>query len=257
MKKLILSLFLLISLSAQASITLVSDLDDTIKITNSGQEVDGTINALFSKEVFTGMPEFLNAAKMYVDEIHVLSASPTFLRYFIEKTFQKKEIEVDSLILRDLLRRQSKIEYKVKELKRLFEENSADDFILVGDDVGQDPEAYDEIQRLYPNRVLASYIHVINGRDIPRSSIRYWTSFDLVLREYLAGRMADSNVNESIEKLLSETKMKLIFPNFAQCPKTPAVYMWQLRTAFAREATQVMKKLNWYCLSMHSNILLP
>ncbi len=254
MKNLILFLFIFISYSSFAAITLVTDLDDTIKITNSGREVDGTINVLFSKKVFTGMPEFIQGVKAYTDEIHVLSASPTVLRKFIDEAFKLHNIEVDSIILRNLLRRQSKIEYKVQELIKLLNQNPGDDFILIGDDVGQDPEVFDEIQRHYPNRVIASYIHVINDRSLPKTSIPYWTTFDLLLREYQAGRVSVSLMEEGIQKIMEETEMDNIFPDFANCPKTPLVWLWHARTPYGKAGWEITKKLNKYCLSRLSVI---
>lgn len=254
MKNLIPFLFIFLSYSSYAAITLVADLDDTIKITNSGQEVDGTINALFSKKVFTGMPEFIEGAKFYTDEIHVLSASPTVLRRFIEEAFIEHSIEVDSLILRNLLRRQSKIEYKVRELIKLFNQNPSDDFILIGDDVGQDPEVFDEIQRHYPNRVIASYIHVIQDRSIPKTSIPYWTTFDLLLREFQAGRVSNAMIEEGIQKIMEETEMDEIFPDFANCPKTPLVWLWHMKTPYGKAGWEMTKKLNRYCVSRLSVI---
>lgn len=254
MKNLIPLLFIFLSYSSFAAITLVTDLDDTIKITNSGREVDGTINALFSKKVFTGMPEYIEGVKSYVDEIHVLSASPTVLRKFIEEAFVEHKIEVDSLILRNLLRRQSKIEYKVQELIKLLNQNPSDDFILIGDDVGQDPEVFDEIQRHFPNRVIASYIHVINDRSLPKTSVPYWTTFDLLLREYQAGRVSDSMMEEGIQKMMEETEMEEIFPDFAHCPKTPLVWLWHMKTPYAKAGWEMTKKFNKYCLSRLSVI---
>lgn len=249
MKTILLILSLVFSLSSWAAITVVSDLDDTIKITNSGKEVDGAINALFSNEVFTGIPEFFLGLRNYVNEVHVLSASPTILRPKINLTLKKKKIRVDSLILRNLLHGEDKFSYKLRHLTKLMEDKSGDDFIFLGDDVGADPEVYDELRKLYPNRVLAIYIHVINGRPLPKSSIKYWTTYDLFLREYMAGRMSVAWVDEGAKRVLEEQKMKLIFPSFAACPRTPEIWLWQLRSIFALEAVSVMKKLNLYCFT--------
>jgi hypothetical protein len=254
MKNIIPLIVLLTSFTSFASISVVSDLDDTIKITNSGDEVDATINGIFSEKVFTGMAGFLKEMRAYTGQLHVLTASPTIIKYKIEKTLNKHQIRYDSLIMKSPFSREERLVYKVRELKRLFEANSGDDFILIGDDVGQDPEAYDEIKRAYPNRVLAIYIHAVKDRVLPRSSVKYWTSFDLFLREYEAGRMLKSSVDIGVKNILDESNMKLLFPNFATCPKTPEIWLWQLRTGFARSSVSVAKKINLYCLSRWSVI---
>lgn len=245
-------LFLLFSLSSFASITIVSDLDDTIKITNSGEEMDGAINAFLTDNVFTGMPEFLKTAKAYAPDLHVLSASPQILRGRIQSSFKKRKLEVKSIILKNSLGGESKLVYKVRELKRLFAETS-DDFILIGDDVGQDPEAYAELAKLYPNRVLAIYIHVIKNRPIPGGT-QYWTSFDLFLREFIASRMTESAVVEASELLLEEPKFSLIIPDFAHCPTAATVWDWQVATIHSRIAATLTAKLVKECQAASSGI---
>lgn len=249
MKNLIYIFSLLFSLSSFSSISIVSDLDDTIKITNSGHEIDGAISAFFKNDVFTGMPEFFTASRLYTNELHVLSASPKILRSRIIATLKSKQIEYDSLTLKET--GLSKLDYKVGELKKLLA-SSPDDFILIGDDVGQDPEAYLEIKRLFPDRVLAIYIHVINGRTLSRSVVKFWTSFDLFLHEQIAGRMSPSWVGMAAEITLNEQKMKFIFPRFAKCPTNAQAWSWQLSTEFARIAKEVGEKLTAYCLSRSS-----
>ncbi len=252
MKNLLLCFFVISFLgSAYGSITIVSDLDDTIKITNSGREVDSTYNALFTENVFTAIPEFLDSARAYTDELHVVSASPTVIRAKILSTLAKKKIKIDSLTLRNFLRGESKLIYKVRAIKAIMDQ-SGDDFIFLGDDVGQDPEVYDELMKLYPNRVLASYIHVVNGRKLPESVIPYFTTFDLYLREYMAGRMTKAAVEKGVSVFKAETNPKLIIPDFAQCPKTPAVWYWQAPTIFVSDAMALAAKINRYCLATRS-----
>lgn len=254
MKILIILITLILSFNIQAAITLVSDLDDTIKITNSGDPAEAARRAVLSDDVFIGMPEFLKSVRSYVNEIHVLTASPTLLRPKIESTFRKKGITVDSIILKNPLQRQQTLAYKVGEIKRLMEKNSSDDFILLGDDVDKDPEVFDEIIKLYPNRVTGSYIHVVRNREIPKTSTKYWTTFDLYLREYQASRMVNSEVAQTGERLFGEARVNMIIPDFADCPKTPGVWLWQMGTRFARDAAALMAKMNLYCAARRSGI---
>ncbi len=253
MKKIFFFFSVLFPLSSWASISIITDLDDTLKITNSGQEIEATMNGLFSDKVFTGMPEFIKATRAYVDQVHILTASPLIIRPVVQNVLKKRNIEVDSLIMKNPFLRQENIDFKIMELKKLFDKSS-DDFILIGDDVGHDPEAYEIIKNLYPGRVLAVYIHAIQGRSLPKSSFQYWTAFDLFLKEFLAGRMIKSSVDEVIETLYEEKNLKLIFPGFAKCPKTPEVWSWQVRSIFVRQAFTLAGKFNLYCISRSSGI---
>jgi hypothetical protein len=251
MKKFII-LFLTLSFHVQASISIVSDLDDTIKITNSGEEIDGAINALFTSKVFTGMVDFFSAADYYANDLHVLSASPQVLRPKITNLLNKKKINFKSLILKNSLQGESKFDYKVKAIKNILAQSS-DDLILIGDDVGQDPEAYGEIQRLYPDRILAIYIHVIKNRSIA-AGIKYWTSFDLFLFEYLAGRMSQGWVEHSAQQTFEESQFELIIPDFAHCPKQLEPWEWQQTTDFAQMAGFITNKIVKSCQVRNSSI---
>ena len=246
MKKFILLSLLLISLTAESAITIISDLDDTIKITNTLNKAEAARRGLFSDDVFAGMTDFFEAAKLYTDEVHVVSGSATFLHSKIERTLKKNKIEVNSITLKNPWVKQSTKDYKIAVIKKMLEDSS-DDIILMGDDTQYDPEVYDHISKLFPGRVIAIYIHMIQNRKIPETATKYWTTWEIFLREHSANRMSESQVVEAAENLISESKSKMIIRDFADCPKTPAPWLWQLSTGFARQAVGLMLKLNSYC----------
>lgn len=249
--KILLFTFLFLSFSAKAAISIISDLDDTIKIT----QASGDLGDLLGHDVYTGMPEFLKSARDYTSKLFVLSASPSFLRSKIINDFRQRGIKFEGLILRDNIF-EDKFDYKVREISRILDRTD-DEFILIGDDWGDDPEVFEEIMRLYPGRVIESYIHVVKGRQIPRSVVTYWTSFDLYLREFEAARMKQSRVKTALKKISAEKDMELIFPKKADCPTENSVWEWQLVTTFAREAEALMGKLTSFCQARQSINILP
>lgn len=253
MKKLFLAFILAFSLHSVASVSILSDLDDTIKITQSG----GNASDVVGTDVFTAISDFYESAQDYSNEMHILSASPKFMKKHIEKVLEKHQIDFASLTLRPSLL-ENKFDYKLREIKRILA-NSSDDFILIGDDLGEDPEVYSAIAELYPERILGIYIRVIKGRPIknPENLITYYTSFDLFLREYLAGRMGRSRVLGGLEKMLGEVKLEFIFPRRAQCPRTYDVWFWHYHTEFAREASVLTQKLLTFCGARQSVNILP
>lgn len=251
MKNLILILSLIISFSSYASITILSDLDDTIKITEAG----GNPTDIVGDDVYTGMPEFFKGAKTYSEDLYVLSASPTFMKVIIKNTLKKRKVQYKGLILRKNLT-EDKFVYKLREIKKIMDKTS-DDFIFIGDDLGKDPEVYAELSKQYPSRVLASYIHVVKGRPLMKEVVPYYTSFDLFLREFIANRMTPGWVEQGWEKLLLETKVDHIFPRKAQCPKDADIWEWQVQTSYQPEAIQLISRLTTICQARQSdNILL-
>lgn len=240
MKTFIIFLSLLFSSILKAQITIVSDLDDTIKIT----QASGEISDYLGSDVYTGMPEFFKAAKSYSQSLHVLSASPSVLKPKIECTLDYYGIDYKSLILRRNVS-EKKFNYKFRKIKQLIE-NSTDDFLFIGDDIGKDPEVYTAIRDSYPDRVIGIYIHVVNGRPL-EGVIPYWTSFDLAMREYMSYRMPPQKVEEIASKLLAEQNLLYVFPLKAQCPTDGIPWGWQTRTIFMKEAFELMKRYVNFC----------
>lgn len=242
MKKLILGI--LISFNSLAGVTVISDLDDTIKITNAGSIGEASIN-IFSDKVFTGMPEFLKAARSYSDSLHVVSAGPKLIKKTVERLLRHNNIQAESVNLRNVTK-EGKLEFKVRTIIDLMDK-SPNEVILLGDDVDLDPEVFDEVKKQRPTRVSAAYIHMVKNRAISAEHIRYWTSLDLALRENMAGRMDSEGVEEVLTSLNNETKLKRVFPKFAHCPKESVIWEWQLSTMFSAEAQELSRKLNGFC----------
>lgn len=247
MKTLTLLISLFLSSTLWARIIVVSDLDDTIKIINSGNEIEGARNALTTNLVFTGIPSFYQELAHYTDELHILSAGPSILKNKITKDMRSHGIEFKALELRKLSNWEDKLTHKVGYLVKLMKENPDAQFILLGDDVGKDPEAYDEVMRHYPGRVLASYIRMVNNRSIAKSQTKFYLTTDLFVREYNAGRMPMAVAINGFEQLMAEEELEMIIPKFAHCPKTSLAWSWQALTPFAFEATKLAKKINTYC----------
>ncbi len=251
MKNIIISILFVVSLSVNASVAILSDLDDTIKITEAG----GNPTDIIDDDVYTGMPEFFRGAKAYAADLYILSASPSFMRGKIEETLAKRGIKYKALILRRNVF-EDKFDYKVREIRRIMDATS-EDFVFVGDDLGKDPEVYAEIARLYPARFLGSYIHVVNGRRFPtRENVPYFTSFDLSLREHMTFRLDAAWVEKIAAVLLRERDLEYVFPIEAQCPTAATVWEWQVRTVFQREALALADRFTKFCQARRSvNIL--
>lgn len=246
MKHLILFLGLFSIGLAQAQVSIIADLDDTIKITNVHSKPALVYNGLITNKVFIGMPEFLAEARAYSNGLHVVTATPGFVRSRIHSTLFKNDIEAEGLYLRNKII--SKLKFKVDAITKILSQTT-DQVILLGDDVGNDPEVYAVIQSSFPDRVLATYIHVVKNHKVFGNQIRYWTSFDLALREYVSGRMTAGAVKKVGESLLQSSRPDRIFPRFAECPTDTSVYDWHAETDLRVEGEELTKKLKQFCLT--------
>lgn len=247
MKKLnLISLCLFFSLSSHGAISVISDLDDTIKITNAGDPLEATVNGVFTLTAYTGMPTVINEMDTEEGKFYVLSASPAFLKPRVKELLAKNDLKADGIILRNVLRRESTLEFKTRSIRTILE-NSPDDFILLGDDVDKDPFVFEAIQKEFPSRITAAYIHVVKNREIPAGITRYYTAFDLALRESMAGRLNADSVLKVFGVVSTGKKLKEIIPKFADCPTSPSTWDWQLETQFSQESTELSTKLISFC----------
>ncbi len=236
-----------LSFNALAGITVISDLDDTIKITDAGNLGNATFNGLLTENVFTGIPEFFKELREYSGSLHVVSAGPKLIRGRVSSLLKKFKIQHDGIHMRAVPGKEGKLDFKVRTVLEIMNKTS-DDVILLGDDVDLDPEAYAEIIKQHPERILGVYIHMVKDRPIPENFTRYWTSLDLALQENIAGRLDSDSVSAVLRALLEETKLASIIPQFADCPTTTVVWEWQVSTQFSTEALELSRKLNEFCL---------
>lgn len=216
MKKLFTIVFLFISLHSHAYLV-ISDVDDTIKITNSGNLWQAAWRGAFTKDVFPGMIDVYKSWGSDDAKIYFVTASPSILRGKINELLHTYNVPHERLITRSNIF-ESKLKYKVREFSKIMDLHPIEEAILVGDDVGQDPEVFEEMKRLYPGRIIASYTRPVKNRALVGDQVPYVTSFDLATRERSLGRMRFDIIAKTSVATLTGVEDKLL-PEFTWCPK--------------------------------------
>lgn len=218
-KRLLVFISLLLSFSAFSYDTIIiSDLDDTIKRTNVDRSGRAIFNAVFTQKIFAGMNDLFDTMDTYTSGLYVLSNSPNMFRCNIFKLLSKHSINSVEVSTRRLIRDRDGFKYKYNFVVDKIKESGAK-VVLVGDDVGEDPEVYAKVKEDYPEQVAAIYIHKVKNRELPTSSIPYISAFDIAVKEYLAERM---NLNQAMvlgSAILTDYQMKKVLPKYAYCPK--------------------------------------
>jgi hypothetical protein len=211
------SLFFTLLLTTQAhAFMVISDVDDTVKITNSGSATQAAWSGLFKNDVFPGMPEMYRAWSAEGAQLHFVTASPKLIRSKMQQLLSHHNIPVASLVLRGNLF-ESKLHFKVREISRIMDEFPAEDAVLVGDDVGKDPEVFLALRNKYGARILVSYVRPVQARDALEGNIPYVTAFDIASTERDLGRLDFLAMGRITLAVVSGEKTKLI-PSFAWCP---------------------------------------
>ncbi len=162
-----------VQLLASSGTSVISTVDDTLKITGSDAPAAAAVNSLLRRyESVPGM------ARLYQDwhakgaAFHYVSGMPrelypSFARFLAEGGFPKGSIELRTWSLQgeSLLDKMDQLaaafndeSFKNDVISKMLEQFPNRRFILVGNSVSNDPEVMGELAYRYPSRVSAVYI---------------------------------------------------------------------------------------------------
>lgn len=234
------------------ALTIVSDLDDTIKITRV-KTFDSIGNALFHTDTFMGMPELLNSLQNQPEnKLFVVSGSPPFLKSQVNRLFHKNRMAPNGLFLTN------GTSYKPRFLLPLLE-RSQDGAILLGDDQESDPEFYENLKNQFPEKVKAIYIHQVNEDKnviLPEGQIGYLTAYEVAVHEATAGRLSD----EQLQEIANSMYWKLMNSSVNRKKSFLLIPSWQKCSAQSVERilapTRALPKANLFFLKLIEDIAL-
>lgn len=175
-----------IKLVPPEGLSVISDVDDTAKITEIPAGSSIVIRNTFYKE-FSAAPGMAERYQNFGEDVffHYVSGAPWQLFRSLSEflfgeeagfpggTFHMKSVTKNLLSMstwRDLqelvLNEDVTFDQKVSQISQIFEHFPRRRFILVGDSGEADPEVFREIRRLYPGQVQEIYIRdVVNARE--------------------------------------------------------------------------------------------
>jgi len=202
---------------ADDSFIIVSDVDDTVKVTDIVHLKRALKAALTSKLVFAGMPELyrqLLGPGSSSERLTFISGAPRSLEMKVDGTLQSAGFPPYTLVLRKHRELKTPVlEYKLSRLREMYG-SPGTGFLLIGDDTEKDPEVYVEFSRSPNDRI---YIHRITGRALPARCIPFVTAYDIALQEFLLGRLTEAQAAAVGDEVLTSSDRSL-FPSFQKCP---------------------------------------
>lgn len=170
-----------IRLVAPTGLSIVSDIDDTAKISNVTDHAQ-LLEYTFLRD-FTPAPGMADLYAQWAAQdasFHFVSSSPwqlySPLQEFLEAsgfpwaTYSLKAVRFRDETLFDLFKEGT--ETKPAAIKAILENYPGRTFILVGDSGEQDPEVYADLMREFPQQIVEIYIRNVTGasRDDARFS---------------------------------------------------------------------------------------
>lgn len=166
-----------VQLLAAEGVSVISDIDDTIKVSNVLTH-QALIENTFLKPFFAvpGMSEaYQDLANRHEGmSFHYVSSSPWQLyaplqefvddNHFPAATFSLKAIRFRDSTLFDLFKPGT--ETKPKQIEAILAQFPKREFILIGDSGEQDPEVYSAMLNQYPDRIIHVFIRNITNESI-------------------------------------------------------------------------------------------
>lgn len=156
-----------VALIPSAGISIISDIDDTIKVSEVTNH-KALFNYTFYQDFVAvpGMADLFQSWSHQQAMIHFVSSSPwhlytpleefTTTRGFPWATFNLKLVRLKDETLLNLFK--NGLETKPKQIEPILNTYPKRKFVLVGDSGEQDPEVYASLIRKYPQQILKIYI---------------------------------------------------------------------------------------------------
>jgi hypothetical protein len=171
-------------LLADTGVSVISDVDDTIKISEV-RDKQKLLENTFLKP-FVAVPGMAAAYARWAGQgaaFHYVSASPWQLfdpltGFIAEAAYPRGSMHMKLFRWKDgtfFSLFQSPIEYKQPILSGLIAQFPQRKFVLIGDSGEKDPEVYAAVYRVHPQQVVGIYIRDVS--DEPRDAPRYQTAF--------------------------------------------------------------------------------
>lgn len=249
-KVLILIAFIYISVSnAFAGVSIITDTNETLKRTR-GESLRGMYHAFLTHKMFGSMETLIDYMGDYAKDLYIVSSSYNFLKFNVESLVEEHNLKPREIFTRAPFKHSSEFAYKYDTVKRIFENNKDDKFILIGNDENVDQEVYTQIKRDFPGRVLEIYIHVVdNGKELLKEVTPYYTAFDVAVNEVGKGRLKRERASLIGEAIVKEQKFHKVFPGYAHCPTEAEEIRTKRLKAFDRLTNNITKKTLDFCNS--------
>lgn len=216
-------------------VLLVTDIDDTIKVSHVLDKDSAAANAFAVKNAFMGMPELYQALTKVesATPMYYLSNAPKKLMTQSHEAFVKiNNFPQGVLVLNHRLIERT---HKIKSLRQMIKEHEPKVMILIGDNGERDAEVYAQIREEYPLIGGETYIHQTYsqkgyrgqfGKPLLKNQIPWVTSIDLaqdLLRKGYISQDDYLKVVDAVEKRglaedpYVERNQQMLFPAWFDC----------------------------------------
>lgn len=244
MKSFLLATVMLFSVQEISAKTLVvSDIDDTIKMTDIlGSKSTIVINGLFREKAFAGMSELYNIMNRADTDIYYVSGSPSYIKFRIKDFLEENNFpQKENIVLKRRMKDDSYL-FKVAAIRELIKKINPDKIILIGDDTEHDPHVYETINAENPGLVEGIYIRSIQNNQKDGLIKTFITPIEIAGYESLSGRLEEKELNSIAKGFLEQTYDSGIVLKKRYCPKEGRETLEDLKAKLSSESSETIEK---------------
>lgn len=227
----------LLPLGASAQTILVSDLDDTIKVSYVLDPESAAANGAMIHNVFMGMPELYHAIAKTPElkTIKYLSNAPKKIIGDLHQRFLDfNDFPEGELVTRSWTQIFSGNAHKLRSLRAFIKKYQPKSMILIGDNGEADAQIYAEIREEFPAITGPTYIRQAYSsfgfdnnyaKPMFAGQIPFASSIDIALDLYDKGLLEQKTVTDLVRSIVpdmleedeDETKGRTAFPEWYDC----------------------------------------
>ena len=226
--KQILLISILISFSTFSNTIIVTDIDDTVKVSHVRDFKDLLLNAYRTSNRFLGMAELLTSIKDDNDaEVIYLTNAPRGLMSWSHKSLlEKGDFPSGTIYLRGDI---SSDQHKVITLRRIIEEKKPTKMILFGDNGEEDIHYYQAIKEEFSQVDFTIFIRIAYNMDVDHTplegQIPFVTPFEVAWSLDKLAMIDNSSINKlyrnhAIPMLMEPNTMEvgpIYIPSWLKC----------------------------------------
>ncbi len=204
----VMSLFL--ALPSQAQTIVISDVDDTLKISHVLDTIALIENSLHLENHFLGMSHLFNLLKTSGGiQFYYVSNALDYIQGLHEDFIQLHKYPMGPVLLRKDFGDEN---HKIRTISEIITQTHPTDVILIGDNSERDTEIYADLKNKFPGLKIQIFIHQLYsvkaflevGQPIQPGQVPYVTSVDLAFQLKKINLLSEKDYLAFIQNLIPE-----------------------------------------------------
>ena len=195
---------------SQARTIIVSDIDDTLKISHVLDKIAAVENSVHLENQFFGMSDLFNSLQSPQGlQFFYVSNALTFIHYLHSEFLSQHQFPKGPLFLRE---NYFDNEHKLRSISKIILKTRPSMVLLIGDNGERDSEIYAKIQMKFPKIQIISFIHQVYSLrsliEVPNpilpGQIAYVTSVDLAFYLKRLNLLTKESYDDLVQSMVPE-----------------------------------------------------